>query len=65
MCTQFKNWDHRLVDLGEVGYVDFIEIHAGIDKWFDGTNFVPYNYNNIQFIKFISKPKKEEFKYIT
>ena len=35
MCTQFPNWDHRKIDLGEVGYLNFFEVQAVIDKWFD------------------------------
>ncbi len=64
MCTQFKNWDHRKLDIGEVGYLNFIEIRAGVDKWYDGKDFIPYNYNNIQFIKFISKPETKDYKYV-
>lgn len=55
MCVQFKNWDHRLLQIGEVGYVTYREIIAGMDKWFDGNDFIPYRYDNIQFIKFIPK----------
>ena len=61
MCTRFPNWEHRELRLGEIGYLEYMEIRAGIDLWFDGTKMVPYNYNNIQFIKFISKPPEKEF----
>lgn len=64
MCTRFPNWDHRSINIDEIGYLNFIEIRAGIDKWFDGANMVPYNYNNIQFIKFISKPRDKSNVYI-
>lgn len=57
MCTRYPNWDHRQIELGEIGYLSFVEIRAGIDKWFNGKDMIPYNYNNIQFIKFIEKPK--------
>lgn len=60
MCTQFRNWDHRKIELDEVGYLCCIEIKAGLDKWFDGNKMVPYNYNMVQFIKFISKPQKKD-----
>lgn len=62
MCTRFPNWDHRKIELDEIGYLNFFEIQAGIDKWFDGTKMIPYNYSNIQFIKFIAK--KDQNKYI-
>lgn len=64
MCTRFPNWDHRNLDLGEVGYLNFEEIQAGSDKWFNGIDFIPYKYSGIHFIKFISKPKKEDYTYI-
>ena len=64
MCTRYPNWNHRDIDIGEVGYLNFIEIRAGIDKWFDGQNMIPYNYNNIQFIKFVQKPETREHKYV-
>lgn len=64
MCTRFPNWDHRNIDLGEVGYLNFMEIRAGIDKWYDGSKMVPYNYNNVQFLKFIEKPRIEKAKFV-
>lgn len=64
MCTRYPNWAHKEIKLGEEGYLFFVEIRAGIDKWFDGKDFIPYNYNNIQFIKFIQKPREENHKFI-
>ena len=64
MCTRYPNWNHRTIQIGEVGYLNFIEIQAGIDKWFNGNEMIPYNYDNIQFIKFIEKPEKTDNKFI-
>lgn len=64
MCTKFPNWNSSIIKIGEIGYLDFVEIRAGIDKWFDGKDFVPYHYNNIQFIRFIPKPETEDREYI-
>ena len=36
MCTRYPNWNHRMIDIDEVGYLNFFEIRAGVDKWFDG-----------------------------
>lgn len=63
MCTRFPNWEHRIIDLEEIGYLQFVEIIAGISSWFDGNKMIPYRYNNIQFIKFIEKQEKEDYKY--
>ena len=62
MCVQFPNWEHRSLRLGEVGFLEYKEIRAGIDTWFDGSKMIPYNYNNIQFIKFIPKPEEKKEK---
>lgn len=63
LCTQFPNWEARELDIGEIGYLDFVEIQAGIDKWYNGQKMIPYNYNMIQFIKFIPKPEKKDSQY--
>ena len=64
MCTRFPNWDHRVIDIGEVGYLNFKERIAGVDKWFDGKAFIPYRYDDIQFIRFIEKPKTSPNKFV-
>lgn len=64
MCTRYPNWDHRSIEIGEVGFLNFIEVRAGVDTWFDGKNMIPYRYNNIQFIKFIEKPVEKSHKFI-
>lgn len=65
MCTRYPNWNHRMIDIDEVGYLNFFEIRAGVDKWFDGEKTILYNYSGIQFDKFVSKPKeKDKNKYI-
>ena len=57
MCTRFKNWQHRNIDIGEIGFLTVKEVIEGVDKWFDGTNMIPYNYTNIIFIKFVEEKK--------
>lgn len=65
LCTRYPNWNHGKIELKEVGYLDFTEIQAGVDKWFDGEKMIPYYYNGIQFNKFIPKPKdKDKVEYI-
>ena len=60
MCTRYPNWNHRVIDIGEVGYLNSCEIRAGVDQWFDGEKMIPYNYNGIQFNKFVSKPREKD-----
>lgn len=64
MCTRWPNWEHRDIDLEEIGYLNFAEIRAGVDKWFDGNEMIPYKYNGIQFIKFIAKQDVNNNEYI-
>lgn len=58
LCTMYPNWDHRIINLEDIGYLTY-EVHiAGADKYFDGEKFLPYRYTGIQFIKFIDKPNE-------
>lgn len=61
MCIRYPNWNCKKLQLGDIGYVHCEEIRAGIDKWFNGTDMIPYNYNTVQFIRFIYKPKDYEY----
>ena len=54
MCTMWRNWDHRPLQLGEVGFLSFKPIVAGVDKWWDGNQFTAYRYTNIQFERFLT-----------
>lgn len=58
MCVRFPNWDQSLMSIGDIGYLNIRYVEEGVDKWFDGKDFIPYKYTNIIFIKFIEeKPK--------
>ena len=63
MCVRFPNWEHRTLSVGEIGYLNYKTIIAGVDKWFDGSTLKPYRYSMIQFIKFISRPIPEKHLY--
>lgn len=58
MCVMFPNWEQSVINLGDKGFVTTKYVQAGIDKWFDGTNFIPYKYTNVIFIKFIRETPK-------
>ena len=58
MCTRWPNWNHRELSNGEEGYLHYFIILAGVDKWFDGKEFIPYKCSTYQFDKFISKQPK-------
>ena len=63
LCTRYPNWQHRKIDIGEEGFLQFREVRAGIDTWYDGDTMIPYKYDAVQFIKFveIKKDKNNEF----
>lgn len=64
MAVRYPNWDHKMLKIGDIGYLHYVEIRAGIDKWFNGKEMVPYNYDTIQFIKFIYKTENKDHQYI-
>lgn len=65
MCVRWPNWECRQLKNGESGYLDFKEVRAGIDTWYDGSRQIPYKYTNIIFERFIeiqADEVKENFK---
>lgn len=57
-CVLFPNWNHSPLKIGDEGFLQIKYISAGVDKWFNGNELVPYRYTNIQFIKFIKQNKE-------
>lgn len=55
MVTRWPNWNHRSLETNEIGYLSYKEVHAGVDTWYDGSNFIPYNYTNNVFIRFVKE----------
>lgn len=57
MCTRLPNWNHRELDIGEIGFLTYNEVIAGKDHWFcpETGQFIPYNYTNIYFVKFVKE----------
>lgn len=64
LCVRYPNWDHRFLSLGEIGYLTFEEIRAGVDTWYNGKRMIPYKYNAIQFLKFVEKPEELSHEYV-
>lgn len=55
MCVRFPNWNQNPFKNDDVGFLTVRYVRAGIDKWFDGEEFIPYKYTNIVFLKFIEE----------
>ena len=58
MCVRFPNWNQGSINLEDIGYVTVKYVKGGIDKWYDGHDFVAYKYTNIIFLSFIQEKKK-------
>lgn len=56
MCIIYPNWESRIPEIGETGYLNYKECKAG-DTWYDNQTgkFIPYKFNNLQFIKFVEE----------
>lgn len=57
MLTVFPNWESRIPEENEVGYVYYDEVCGGIDTYYNRNldSIVKYNYNNLIFKKFVSE----------
>jgi hypothetical protein len=55
MCVRFPNWEQGLISLNDIGFLSIRYVEEGVDKWFDGKDFVPYKYTNVVFLKFIEE----------
>ena len=53
MCVRFPNWEQNAFNIGDIGYLNVRYVEAGIDKWYDGEDFIFYRYTNVIFMKFI------------
>lgn len=57
LCTRFPNWETPPVKLFTTGYLQYKEIIAGKETWYDKVNniFIPYCYDANQFIDFVEE----------
>ena len=60
MCVRFPNWNQAPFKIDDIGYVTIRYVREGIDKWYDGKEFVTYKYTNLVFLKFIPEKSKVE-----
>jgi hypothetical protein len=60
MCVRFPNWNNPPVSIGDVGFLTVKYVREGEDEWYNGSDFIKYNYTNIIFLKFIhNRPHTE------
>ena len=62
MCVRFPNWECPILNIGDMGFVKFKEVIAGIDKWYDKDldTFVPYKFTDIHFLNFVFDKQKQD-----
>lgn len=58
MCVRYPNWNSVPVKLGDIGFVKYSCVEAGIDQWWDGVNMNKFRYDDVIFYKFIEKPEE-------
>lgn len=65
MTTVFPNWESRIPDIGEIGFLMYDEVEAGVDTYYDriSDSIVKYNFSNLIFKKFV-KEKQDNSKNI-
>ena len=59
MCVRYPNWMHGSINIGDRGYLHYVYVEAGKDKWFNGTDYTAYRYTDCQFQKFIPEKQKD------
>lgn len=59
MIIKYPNWNQGPINIGDIGYVTYYIIIAGVSKWYvnSGENikevYTPYNYTHLALVKFI------------
>lgn len=57
MVVVFPNWQSRIPDIDEIGFLSYKEVIAGKDTWYcpETGEQIPYNYTNLIFFKFVKE----------
>ena len=57
MVTVFPNWESRIPDIGEIGFLTYDEVEGGIDTYYNRSteSIMKYNFSNLIFKKFVKE----------
>ena len=57
MVTVWPNWESRIPDENEIGYLTYDFVEAGIDTFYDrcSDSIMKYKFTNLVFKKFVKK----------
>ena len=64
MCTKLPNWDCPVIEIGDIGFLQYKDVIGGESEWYNrntGSNF-KYSYDNTYFVNFVpcvDKPKPQ------
>lgn len=61
LVTQYPNWNQKVINIGEEGYLTFYLIIAGKSCWYDSKetlDFTPYKYTHLALVRFVKDSSK-------
>ena len=66
MCTRLPNWDSPLINIDDIGYLQYKEVIGGESEWYhkDTATKYKYSYDNTFFINFVPYTEKQKLNNI-
>ena len=57
MVTVWPNWESYIPEIGDIGYLTYDSVTAGVDTYYDRSidSIVKYNFTNLVFNKFVKE----------
>ena len=57
MVTVWPNWESYIPEVGDIGYLTYDSVTAGVDTYYDRSidSIVKYNFTNLVFNKFVKE----------
>ena len=57
MVTVWPNWESYIPEVGDIGYLTYDSVIAGVDTYYDRSidSIVKYNFTNLVFNKFVKE----------
>lgn len=57
MVTVFPNWQSQIPERGDTGYLEYDEVRAGVDTYYDRytDSIMKYNFSNLIFKRFVKE----------
>ena len=57
MVTVFPNWESKIPEIGDSGFLEYDEVEGGVDKYYDRVNnsMEVYNFSNLIYKRFVKE----------